>query len=172
MEPKIQKGGFNPAPLVPYAPHLIRLQLEPSLVAVMSHPDIAGNSDGTKKRLSQLHLPQPLRGYADSVHHSARQTGSGGRIPGREAETLRSGPNPCFGPAQLRQRRAHGLLAGRTKPGPVFTQIVGIGPIDHGVEAYLSRQRPQPGPQLGFAEVATIGGVAQVARIGELPSVD
>jgi len=47
MKPKIQERGLNPGPLAPYPRHLIGLQLESSLFAMVSHPDISGDADGT-----------------------------------------------------------------------------------------------------------------------------
>ena len=64
------------------------------------------------------------------------------------------------------------LFAAGTQPGPVFAQIIGVGPVDDGVEAALLRHLPQPGPQLGFAEIAALGGVAQIVGIVELVGVD
>jgi hypothetical protein len=56
-------------------------------------------------------------------------------------------------------------------PGPVLTEVVGVGAVDDGVESAGLRHVAQPGPQLRLAEVATLRGILEVARVGELAGV-
>jgi hypothetical protein len=51
----------------------------------------------------------------------------------------------------------------------MLAEVIGIGSVDDRVEAPRGGQLPQPGPQLGLAEVAAVGGVAEVAGIVQLP---
>jgi len=59
------------------------------------------------------------------------------------------------------------LLTG-THPGAMLSYIVGVRSVDDGVEPAFPLHLGQLGPKLGFAVVATIGGIAQVSRVLKL----
>jgi hypothetical protein len=54
----------------------------------------------------------------------------------------------------------------------VLPQIIGIGTIDDGIVAPFPRHVMQPDPQLGLAEITTVGGIAEVSRIFQLAGMD
>jgi hypothetical protein len=73
-----------------------------------------------------------------------------------------------FGPTEIQQGRPDLMLRTGTHPGAMLSYIVGIRSVDDGVEPAFPLHSGQSGPQLGFAVVATIGGIAQVSRILKL----
>ena len=57
---------------------------------------------------------------------------------------------------------------GRSLSRPVLGQVVGVGAVENRVEPALARDFAESGPELGLAEVAAIGGIGTIARIGQL----
>ncbi len=54
----------------------------------------------------------------------------------------------------------------------MLAEVVRVGAVDDGVEASLPGHRVETGPQLGLAEVATVGAVPEIARVFHLVGVE
>jgi hypothetical protein len=63
------------------------------------------------------------------------------------------------------------VLRGGAQTGPMLAEVVGVGAVDDRVEAADPGNRAEAQPQLGLAEVAAVGGILEVARIGQLGGV-
>ena len=140
--------------------------------AVMPDAQIAGDAERAEKRLALLHLPEPLRGDLEAVAHPARQARRGRRIPGGKAQLPGGRARTC---ALLHPSSASGeRIPARdppASPGRCSPRSSALVPSITVSKPCRPATSAQAGPQLGLAEVAAVGGVAEVAWIVELAGV-
>ena len=119
---------------------------------------------GTYRALGPVDAHQVCRGDRDAEGHPARQAGSRGLVPGRQAPPPRRLPHVRLGQARVQQRGHRTTLCGCPDAGTeAGDRVVGIGSGGDVLQPQLGGQRPERVEQLGLAveaAVAVIGAVA------------
>ncbi len=77
-----------------------------------------------------------------------------------------------LGQAALQERVADAVLARGPHAGAVVAGVVGVGPRGDHVGPERAEQPGEPAVELALAEVAAVGVVPQVVRVGELLGAD
>jgi hypothetical protein len=98
------ESALNGGPAIPEQFHVIRGDLEARLHPVVPDSEITGYAQPAEVGFAGFHLPESLRRYGEPVHHAARQTGRGRRIPDREIELSGGVAHVSFVPPQFGQR--------------------------------------------------------------------
>ena len=92
----------------------------------------------------------------------------------RQVDSPRARPltNVGLGEREHGQRRGHAVLAGGCRARPIVVDVVGVRAIDDRIDPAFARDGTETRPELGLAEVATVGRVRGVSWIVQLVRID